>query len=73
MSTVIGSSCVENAIASRTVCEDNGIIGCLVKGFRFDLRGHAVLDVLAGPEEDRPAAALGRIRVVGAGEGPLYG
>ena len=44
----------------------NGIIACLVKVFRFDLRGHAVLDVLAGPEEDRAVATLGCMGVVGA-------
>ena len=36
-----------------------GIIVSLSKDSRLDLRGYAVLDVLAGPEEDRPAAALG--------------
>ncbi len=44
----------------------NGIIGCLVKVFGFDLRGGAVLDVLAGPEEEGAAAALGCIGVVSA-------
>ena len=39
-----------------------GIIGCLVKVFRFDLRGVGVLDVLAGLEEDRAAVGVGRTR-----------
>ena len=43
----------------------NGMIVCVVKSLRFDLRGVGVFDVRAGPVEGGQQVGMGYLRGVG--------